>query len=360
MDTRIRLKAKGPVCALAIVLMLGGSAFDAASEPQEPLLKNLDQVAEIVRPKNFIPQGAESGTELFPPNAKPGGCYARVLVPAKFLNEEVTLVKSEASERLETIPARYETVTERVLAKEASEKIEVIPATYGWVKKTMLVQEASERIEVIPAVYETVTEQVIDKPAHTIWEKGRGLVEKVSFTTGEIICLKEVPATYKTISKRVLRTPATTRVVAIPAKYRTMSQQVMKTPPTTRTITIPAQYKAQKVVKLVEQAKVNRIFIPEEKQTFWKAVKISDEKMAWKPVLCQTNVTHEIVRNIQISLKENGFYPGPLDGVIGPLTTRGILRFQQENSLPRGGLTAETIKALKVDLPWSAEYASLN
>jgi hypothetical protein len=360
MDTKNRLWARGPICTMAIVLMLGGSAFDAASEPQEPILKNLDEVAEIVRPKNFIPQGAESGTELFPPNARPGGCYARVLVPAKFINEEVTTIKSESSERLVTIPAKYETVTESVLAKEASEKIEVIPATYEWVKKTMLIQEASERIEVIPAVYETVTEQVIDKPAHTIWEKGRGLVEKVNFTTGEIICLKEIPATYKTISKRILKTPATTKVVTIPAKYRTISQQVMKTPPTTRTITIPAQFKMQKVVKLIEPAKVNRVLIPEEKQTFWKAVKISEEKMAWKPVLCQTNVTPEIVRNIQISLKENGFYPGPLDGEIGPITTRGILRFQQENGLSRGGLTAETIKALKVDLPWSAEFASLN
>lgn len=351
---------RGPVYLMTIGLFVGGSAFDVASEPKEPLLKNLDEVAEIVRPESFIPQSVGSGGELFPPNAKPGGCYARVLVPAKFINEEVSLVKSEASERLVTIPAEYETVTERVLAKETSERIEVIPATYEWVKKTILVQEASERIEVIPAVYETVTEQVIDKPAHTKWEKGRGLVEKVNFTTGEIICLKKIPATYKTISKRVLKAPATTRVVTIPAKYRAISQQVMKTPPTTRTVSIPAQYKIQKVVKLVKPAKVNRIYIPEEKQTFWKAVKVSDEKMAWKPVLCQTNVTPNIVRNIQISLKENGFYPGPLDGEIGPITTRGILKFQQDNGLSRGGLTVETIKALKVDLPWADEFASLN
>ena len=42
------------------------------------------------------------------PNAQPGECYAKVIIPAKF-----------------------ETTTEKILAKEASERLQIIPAKYG-------------------------------------------------------------------------------------------------------------------------------------------------------------------------------------------------------------------------------------
>ena len=72
-------------------------------------------------------QSAES--DLFPPNAKPGECYARVFILPKYKTYTETAVMREASERVEIIPARYEWVTERILVKEASERLEVIPAT---------------------------------------------------------------------------------------------------------------------------------------------------------------------------------------------------------------------------------------
>ncbi len=346
-------KIIGVFSILCVAATQAGGVPVFAADPEE-------EVAEIVRPPSYIPQGVNAGTELFPPNPKPGACYARVLVPAQYKNETVTLLKSEASERLETIPAKFETVLERVLVKEASERIEVVPATYGWEEERILVKEASEKLVVVPAVYKTVTEQVVDKPAHVRWEKGRGLVEKVDFATGEIICLKKIPATYKTITKRVLKAPATTRMVQIPAQYKTVKRQVMRTPPTTRKIVIPAEYKMQRVVKLVEPAKVNRYYIPEKHQTVSKVVKVADERMAWRPVLCETNITPELVRQIQVSLQDGGYYPGPIDGDIGRLTRRGILQFQKEKGLSRGGLTAETLKELDVELPWSGEELAAN
>jgi len=65
-------------------------------------------------------------------------------------------------------------------------------------------------------------EQVLIKEAHTVWKKGRGLIEKVDDTTGEIMCLVEVPAQYKTVRKRVLVNPATVKEVTIPAEYKTV------------------------------------------------------------------------------------------------------------------------------------------
>ena len=53
--------------------------------------------------------------DLFPPNPKAGECYARVLLPAKYRTAQEQVVARQESERVEVIPAQYETVDERVL-----------------------------------------------------------------------------------------------------------------------------------------------------------------------------------------------------------------------------------------------------
>ncbi len=310
--------------------------------------------------QRFIPQGPEAGADLFPPNPKPGGCYARALVPAKYETETLQMLKSEASERLEIVPATFQSMEETIIVQEAAEKLEIVPATYEWVQEQVLVKPAFEKLESVPAEYELVSEQVIDKPAHVVWEKGRGLIEKVDFATGEIVCLKEIPATYKTVTKQILKSPATTRAIEVSAEYKTVKRRVMKTPPTTMTIAIPEETQVQKVLKVVEPATVKRIAIPEEFQTFTKRVKVSAEKMAWKPVLCETNTTPQVLRQLQYSLKELGFNPGPLDGSLGTETMKAVVAFQKDNGLTVGGLTAETFQALKVDLPWVTEAMAIN
>ncbi len=121
------------------------------------------------------------------------------------------------------VPATYRTVSEQVLKRAASESVAVIPARYEQVQETILVREASTKLITVPAEYGTETEQVLDKPAHTVWKRGTGPIQRLDESTGEIMCLVEVPATYKTISRRVVRTPASTRTIEIPAEYKTVS-----------------------------------------------------------------------------------------------------------------------------------------
>jgi len=120
------------------------------------------------------------------------------------------------------LPATYKTVTESVLTRAETEEVSIIPARYEMVEETVLVREASTRLENVPAEYGYEEERVIDKPAHTIWKKGTGPIQRIDEATGEIMCLVEVPATYKTIKRRVLVSPATTRTVEIPAEYKTV------------------------------------------------------------------------------------------------------------------------------------------
>lgn len=237
-----------------------------------------------------------------PPNAKPGECYARIM-----------------------IPEQYKTTTERVLAKDASERIETVPAVYRSVQERVLVQEESERIETVPAVYETVTERVLVRPAYTTWKKGTGAIQKVDNSTGEIMCLVEVPAEYKTVTKRVLKSPATTRTVKIPAEYSMVT-----------------------VRKLVEPAKERRIEIPAEYQTITKREKVSEGRLEWRSILCETNTTPDVISSVQRALKMRGYDPGRVDGVLGTDTLEAIQRYQRSKGMAAGQLTMETLKSLNV------------
>ncbi|WP_282111186.1 peptidoglycan-binding domain-containing protein [Shewanella algicola] len=149
------------------------------------------------------------------------------------------------------MPARYEQKGESVLVAEAYEVVETIPAEFRWVEKRILVKEASTRMEQVAAQYETVTEDVVDVPAHTIWKKGVGPIQKIDEATGEIMCLVEVPATYKTLSKRVLVSPATTRTVDVPEEYETVRVQELVSEAKEVRTQVPAKYKDVQVTQKV-------------------------------------------------------------------------------------------------------------
>ncbi len=53
---------------------------------------------------------SSSNTGLMPSDPKPGECYARVIIPAKYTTSSEQVLKRAASERIEIIPARYEQV----------------------------------------------------------------------------------------------------------------------------------------------------------------------------------------------------------------------------------------------------------
>lgn len=279
---------------------------------------------------------AYAQTDLLPPNAKAGECYARVWVEPTYDTKSKTIVVQEASQSINIIPAEYEWSTESVMVEDASsqiieipaqyesvqekilvensrrmwvsdlkrqrpvssstlnaakmggidldnaevnmcyhehvvpaetktvtQSIEVAPATfsiattqpeYRTVEKRMLKKEASKKIIEVPAKYDTFTEQVLDKPAHTIWKKGTGPIQKMDQATGEIMCLVEVPATYKTVTRRKLESPATTQVVEIPAEYETIKIKELVSAAGEQRTDIPAQFKTVEMVEEVSPA----------------------------------------------------------------------------------------------------------
>jgi hypothetical protein len=274
-----------------------------------------------------------------------------VVVPPRFETQSEQVVKTEASQKVEVVPASYEWAEQTVEVHPAYEKVaRVIPAEYRTVEERVLVKPEGKKLTDVPATYKTVSEQELVKPAHTEWKRGHGLIEKTNESTGEIMCLVEVPAVYKTVSRRVVDQPAGTREQVIPAEYTTVRKQELVKEATVVKETVPAEYKTVKVRKLVAPASENRIPIPATYQTVSKQVQVAAGYTEWRGVLCETNATPEVVVRIQKALKAQGDDPGRIDGVLGPETAAAIRQFQKANNLAQGGVTLETLDKLGVSL----------
>ena len=327
------------VCSL-ITAGCTGVATGTSDESPEPLREGAAdleaQRAELERQRALLAQARaqfeaeqqEAGTReaarvempadadrisIGPENAKPGECYARVLIPAVYQTTTERVETKKQSERIEIIPARYETVEEEVLVRPATTRTEVVPARYETVEERVEIKPATIRREIVPAVYETVEERVLVKPAgtrtvevpaeyetvleerliapaRTEWrfeseiETGNSaglssasqtidrfgslkVLDTRIESTGELMCLVEVPAQYRTIEKQVLVRPATTRTVvdeSRPAEYRTVTKTILVKPESVREIVIPAEYGTVEVTRLVEPETTREIVVPAE------------------------------------------------------------------------------------------------
>ena len=297
---------------------------------------------------------------LVPANAKPGECYARVTQPAQFKTVQEQVLATEASEKVKVIPATFKTVQEKVVAQEASTRLEVIPATYKTVEERILVKPASKRVETVPAKFKTVTERIKVRDAYTAWKPGGNVIavgsnalggtilQNRTSSTGEVMCLVEVPAEYRTVSKRVQVAPAQTREIEIPAQYRTVTRRVVDQPARTREVAIPAKFKT--VTRTVEAtpASVQRTPVPETYKTVSKTVEVAPARTVWTSVLCDVNTTPDVVTRLQRALKSAGHYGGPIDGVIGSLTRRGISSYQAAQGVQSDILTIDSAKKLGI------------
>lgn len=289
-----------------------------------------------------------ANTDLLPPNPKTGECYARVLIPAEYKETKKRRLKKEASFKLKAHHPTYKWDEKRILVTGESEVAKLIPAKYEWRTEKIMVKPAHTHLKVIPAKYEWKTDKTLTKPAYTMWKKGRGPIEKINNSTGEIMCLIEVPAVYKTVKTRILVNPEHTIKEPHAAVYRTVKSKVMVAEPKIVKTKIPAVYKTVKVKVIDQVAIVDKIEIPAVYENVTERSKVSDGYLEWRTILCETNTNADVIRHLQTALRDTGYNPGPIDGVIGVKTMAAVKAYQRANHLAVGQLTLETLRGLKV------------
>tara|TARA_R110001592_G_scaffold363396_2_gene687764 strand:- start:195988 stop:197067 length:1080 start_codon:yes stop_codon:yes gene_type:complete len=325
------------------------SAAASSAEETTQLRNELARTQSASQKQNAsLPAGVTN--DMLPPNAQPGHCYARVLIPAEYAQGSETVTARAASQRIDVIPAKYEFVEERVLSQEASTRLEIVPASYKTVTEKLMIEPEKTAIREIPAVYESTSERILVKPAYTTWKKGRGPVERLNDSTGEIMCLVEVPAEYKTVSKKVVKTPARTVEDVTPAKYKTVEKRVVAVAETTREVAVPAKYETVQVRKLVTAAETRTVDIPAKYETVATRKQVADSRLEWREILCDTNTTPGLVARLQKALNTAGYNAGPADGILGNDTLAALKAYQRANNMPGGQLTLGVLDQLNVTL----------
>jgi len=281
---------------------------------------------------------------LTPPDAKPGECYARVVLPAQYETVEEQVMIKEPSEQIEIIAAEYKDKDLEVeiipsikkltpvdaTYEEVVEAIEIKPAIRTWktslkkkalpvsqsilsaakyagidvdaaqpgdcyreyfvarkfktVSEDILVRKEYNETEVLPAEFEVVEQTVVVKPA-----------------SKEIV---EVPAVYNEIEEKVLveaektvwkkgQNPAQKLsgatgeimcLVKVPAKYKTITKRVLVTPATTKLVDVAAETKVIKVKKLLSDTQIKNIAMPALYETVEKTQLESEASFSWHNV----------------------------------------------------------------------------
>ncbi|MGX6646497.1 peptidoglycan-binding domain-containing protein [Maricaulaceae bacterium MS644] len=327
------------------------------------------------------------------------------IIPAVYdtVTERV-LVEPERTVR-RVIPAVTEVVTERVLVEPERIERRVIPAEFRTVTETVVVREASLEPVVQPAVYEEFTEQVLVREAYFTWQPSEPLFRasqsdapnaaafaRANFSpsdlretaTGEILCRVEVPAEYRTVTRSRLVQPerivyrtadggfsdtpveisgvteTVTREVetqpervvedVIPARYETVTRTVVSEPERVVEEVIPARFENVSRRVLVTPAREETVTVPPQTQEITRTVFDGSSSFGWREVLCEINATPEAIRTIQVALRDQGYNPGPIDGIFDSQTYNAMVAFQEANNLPTGNLTRMFVERLGV--PW--------
>jgi peptidoglycan hydrolase-like protein with peptidoglycan-binding domain len=287
------------------------------------------------------------------PDAKPGECYARVMIAAQYETRYKDVTIDEGGERIDVSQPRFASQAERYVMRDAGVRYVVHQPVYKTVFERVLVRPAYERLMVNEAQYRTVTEQVVVAPARTAWKPGKSLadwsgVKATKNTQGEVYCLVEIPAQTKTVSKRVLVRPQSVHTVMAPPVYRTLTRQVLVNQGGVEEVPLPAQYGQYTTQQLVQQATQHRSSLAPRTRRIAYSVMVRPERYGWIRVLCKTNATPAAISSVQSQLQQLGYYQGQLDGQLGLSTENAVREYQQAVGIPHGGyLSLDTIEALR-------------
>lgn len=283
----------------------------------------------------------------FPPNAQPGKCYAKCVIPEQWETASEEVLVKEASSRIEVAPATYRTASEEIMVKDSYTVLTVSPPSYTTVTEEIMVKEAGSRLEYVPPVYETVSEQMLVSPASTEWKKQMRASGCQGANPNDcmIWCLVEKAAEYRTVTKQVLKTPASTREIPIPAEFKTITKTVVQSPAQVQENTVPAEFRSITKQVLDRPASANEIAIPAEYKTITSRRLVAPQSEGgWTEVNCNSVSTGSStpvynigasVRDIQSALISRGYNVGPMgvDGVMGTDTRNAIRKFQSDNGM---------------------------
>lgn len=227
--------------------------------------------------------------EKLPENPEPGKCYAKCVVPDEFKDEIITLEKSPSYERLEIVPANYDTIVEEFVVKPSSKEYINVPAVYKTIVDTIWIEDSYNKITVLDPEFEIYKKQVELLPSIESWVAGENDPDCPSINPNDCRIFHYVknPAVFRDVPIRKLKKPSSVVKKKVEGVYKLMERQVEVSPATTRVNIIPAVIKKINKIVLISDEKTRSVNVPAEEINVTKKVLIKKGGMtAWKEVPC--------------------------------------------------------------------------
>ncbi len=303
-------------------LLLGLSA--QAGAQQEPAAEPVSNAASILIAE--------------PPAAKAGECWTQVVIPAQFERRTETLLKTPASERRVPRPARYEWITETVTVPAGKRRVVTKAAEYEVTEEQVLVTPAGTKTIATPPKYRTVEERVPSQMGATL---------KPDPVTGQL-CVVEGPVAWQIVKRKLIVEPAGQTQVETAARYKTVKHRKLITPAETKLVDAPERQIKKRVRKLAEPASEDVVPIPAVYEDVVQMVQTAPARNEWRSVLCETNITPALLKQVQLALRAAGHEPGRVDGRWNARSAQAVRSFQAASGLPQAGLSMETLEKLQV------------
>jgi hypothetical protein len=305
-------------------------------------------VASLALPS--IGSAEEMPSGQMPSEAQVGQCFARVLVPATYRNEAMSVVTREAHEQVQVSDPVFRADQQSVITADPYKRYEVTEPTFRHETQTIVTRPAHERLITTPAVLGTRSEAFIIREPRLVWRSGSNLsnIRRMDSATGEIFCLVEEAAVTQNVTRVVQIAPARVMRQSVPAQTQTIARRVLVNEATVREVMVPGTSTNVTVQTLISPSAERRSLAPEQRGTVNRQIVETAERYEWVPVVCEATPSGVVsVTAAQRALAAKGLYRGAIDGIVGTQTTHAIREFQRQNGLPgNGSLTVETARRL--------------
>ncbi len=332
-------RVRGQFAALSLSIIALTSHVTRADEKPAPAATD-PQVAVLL-----------AGLAELPPEAKPGECYLRVRMPAKFeTTEERLLVKPEVI-RYEVVPAEFKEVEKEIVIKPESITYEIVPAQYETKEVEVVLAPEFTKINATEPVFQPEDNKIELRAARLALKLDVNPFSATGATgpqNAEVLSLANDPAEVKAYTRNLLIKPAQVQQEKVPRAVEKVVTQILVKPAEVKEVKVPAEVKKVMVRELVRPATKKEIKIPAEYTTVTRQRLIAPEKVLWQRVLCKADMTPATLTNIQTKLKEKGIDPGEINGQLTDATKAAITQYQTKNNLAQGGLTYEFLKHLGI------------
>lgn len=324
-------------------------------------------------------------SDMAPPNAHPGQCFARVLVPATYVPDQNMSVAVEDGYSMPRVAdAKFsQPVGRDVIARDGYKAFQITNPEFGYVDEKIVLVPAHHKIVVTPPMASRGFKTYVVKKPTLVWRRGNDLssVRRVNGATGETYCLVEeygetvnVPYTSYSAPK------ADVKFIPVAEQSIVNRRQIVTREASVREVFVPPVLNA-KTPRVTTQELISDAQITGEDRIAPRTTAITTQRLdkpeyyTWVEVPCDNSNAQRVAvdlsgprgsnniappasakkalnavtaADVQKRLGELGYYKGAVDNIYGRQTKDAMARFQAAKgfSVVDGRPNVEVLKAL--------------